>query len=69
MSIERKVVAYHELKEFGVPYTRQHLSRLERQNPPGFPRRVPIGPGRVGWLVIELEAWLQARIDVRDNHP
>ena len=67
MLMERKLVTYRELRELGVSYTRQHLSRLERQNPPGFPRRVRLGPGRVAWLVSEIEAWLKARIDDRAN--
>ena len=67
MSIERKLVTYRELKEYGVSYTRQHLSRLERQNPPGFPRRVRLGSGRVAWLVSEIDAWLKRLIDDRNN--
>ena len=67
MTIERRLVTYHELKELGVSYTRQHLSRLERQNPPGFPRRVRLGSGRVAWLVSEIDAWLKALIEDRDS--
>ena len=67
MSIERKLATYHELKEFGVSYSRQHLSWLERQNPPGFPKRIRLGPGRVAWLVSEIETWLKTRIDDRTN--
>jgi prophage regulatory protein len=67
MTIERKLVTYHELKLLGISYTRQHLSRLERQNPPGFPKRVRLGSGRVAWLVIEIDAWLNRLVDDRNN--
>jgi len=26
-----------------------------------FPKRVPLGPGRVGWAASEIEAWIGAR--------
>jgi prophage regulatory protein len=41
-----------------VPYTRQHLSRLEKQNK--FPRRVRLG-GKVAWLESEGNEWIDAR--------
>jgi prophage regulatory protein len=61
MPMERLLVTYRELRELGVPYTRQHLSRLERQDPPAFPKRVRLGPGRVAWLFCEILAWLETR--------
>ena len=39
-----------------VPYTPQHILRLEKRNK--FPRRIRIGPRRVGWYLAEIEAWL-----------
>ncbi len=66
MTIERRLVTYRDLKDLGVPYTRQHLSRLEKQSPPGFPRRVRLGQCRVAWLWAEIEAWLQARLNDRE---
>ena len=36
-----------------VPYTRQHLSRLEKLG--RFPRRVHVGPNRVAWLESEID--------------
>jgi prophage regulatory protein len=41
-----------------VPYTRQHLSRLEKLN--RFPRRVRLG-GKVAWLESEVNDWIEAR--------
>ena len=67
MTIERRLVTYRELKALGVPYSRQHLARLEKQTPPAFPKRVRLGACRVVWLLTEIEVWLQARIDARPS--
>jgi prophage regulatory protein len=40
-------------------YTPQHVYRLERCG--RFPRRVRIGLNRVGWRLVEVEAWLASR--------
>jgi prophage regulatory protein len=48
-----------------VPYTRQHVLKLEKAG--RFPRRLIIGPNRVGWLLSEIEGWIAARIVERDN--
>ena len=42
-----------------VNYTRQHLSRLEKQNL--FPRRIHLGENKVGWLEDEIDDWIEAR--------
>ena len=46
-----------------VPYSPQHLRRLEEDNQ--CPRRVRRGPNRVGWVREEIENWLNARIGGR----
>jgi prophage regulatory protein len=48
-----------------VPYTGQHISRLEKDGK--FPKRLQLGPGRVGWLAHEVEAWINERVNARDN--
>jgi len=48
-----------------IGYTDQHLLRLEKAGK--FPRRVQIGPGRVGWVDSEIEQWQSARIAARDS--
>lgn len=45
----------------------QHITRLEKADPPRFPRRIQLTQNRVGWLLSEVEDWLQQRIDVRDR--
>jgi prophage regulatory protein len=39
-----------------VPYTRQHVHRLERAGQ--FPQRLQIGPARVAWKESEVAAWI-----------
>ena len=49
-----RVLAFSQLKpEKGIPYSRVHLARLEKAGK--FPKRVPIGEGRVGWLESEID--------------
>ncbi|MEM9148018.1 MAG: AlpA family phage regulatory protein [Pseudomonadota bacterium] len=40
------------------------MARLEKAGK--FPRRVQIGPNRVGWVEDEVLEWLQERMDDRD---
>ena len=42
-----------------IGYTRQHLSRLEKEGQ--FPKRVQIGPGRVGWPLSEVLAFIEQK--------
>jgi len=42
-----------------VPYCPQHILRLEKQG--RFPKRIAVGPGRVGWRLSKIEQWLADR--------
>ena len=42
-----------------VPYSPQHILRLEKQGE--FPKRVAVGARRVGWYLHEVLDWLAAR--------
>lgn len=42
-----------------VPYSMAHIYRMERVG--GFPRRVKVGPRRIGWRRREIHAWLAGR--------
>ncbi|MGD9786040.1 MAG: helix-turn-helix transcriptional regulator [Hyphomicrobiaceae bacterium] len=53
-----RIITQKELRLI-VPYTPQHILRLEKAGT--FPRRIPIGPNRVGWYLHEVETWLKAR--------
>lgn len=57
-----KIIDWKVLKEM-VPYSRQHIARLEAAGK--FPRRVRLGQCRVGWLLEEVEGWLQEKLDQR----
>lgn len=42
-----------------VPYTRQHIYRLEAAGK--FPRRVKLGENRVAWREVEIIDWIETR--------
>ena len=48
-----------------VLYSPQHIARLEKAG--AFPKRVPLGPNRVGWIESEVMEWLKQRIAERDT--
>jgi prophage regulatory protein len=48
-----------------VLYSPAHIDRLEKAGL--FPRRVRLGPGRVGWVEEEVRRWIQMRITARDG--
>ena len=57
MSHKLKLCTVKELKTvYGIPYSRQHLWR--KQDEGTFPLRVILGQCRVGFRVVEVEAWL-----------
>lgn len=53
-----RIVTRKELRLI-VPYTPQHILRLEKQGK--FPKRIHIGARRVGWYLADVEAWLAER--------
>ena len=46
-------------------YSPQHIARLEKAGL--FPKRIQLGPNRVGWIEHEVDQWIQDRIDERDR--
>ena len=59
-----RLLSKRQLKEM-VLYSPQHIARLEKAGM--FPKRVQIGPNRVGWVEAEVLDWLQSRLDRRDE--
>jgi prophage regulatory protein len=55
---DTRVLRYEQVRAKGFAYTRQHLGRLEATGL--FPKRVKIGPKRVGWLEHELDGHIEA---------
>jgi len=63
---DNALILYSHLEErFGVPYTIQHLGRLERSG--RFPRRIRLSRNRVAWLAREVEAWIAERAAARPD--
>ena len=60
-----RIILWKELRS-RIPYSRQHIARLEEQGK--FPKRVRLGDGprgRVGWLESEIVGWLNGRLNLR----
>ncbi len=41
-----------------------HIWRLEQAGT--FPKRIKLGPNRVGWLLSEVEQWIEERAQARE---
>lgn len=59
-----RILSKRQVKEL-VLYSPQHVARLEAAGQ--FPKRVRLGPNRVGWVEGEVLDWLRQRIDRRDE--
>lgn len=59
-----RLITKAELRSI-VPYTPQHILRLEKRGL--FPRRVQVGANRVAWLLSEIEDWIAARAAERER--
>ncbi|WP_366518995.1 helix-turn-helix transcriptional regulator [Parerythrobacter lacustris] len=64
-SLVMKLLSKKEVRS-KVLYSPAHIARLEAAGQ--FPKRVRLGPGRVGWVDEEIEDWIRKRIAVRDAH-
>ncbi len=62
--IEMRILSKRQLKEM-VLYSQQHVARLEKAGT--FPKRIQLGPNRVGWVEGEVLDWLQKRLDCREE--
>lgn len=57
-----RMLSKRQVREL-VLYSPAHIARLEADG--RFPKRVRLGPSRVGWVEEEVLAWLQERIKQR----
>ena len=48
-----------------VGYSGMHIDRLEKAG--RFPKRVRLGENAVGWVEEEIDAWISAKVEARDN--
>jgi prophage regulatory protein len=65
----KKILEYSELREHGVNYSRRQVDRKEADPNSGFPKRVPMGPNRVGWVAEEIAAYVDRMIASRSSIP
>lgn len=59
-----RILSKRQLKEL-VLYSPQHIARLEKAGQ--FPKRVKLGPSRVGWVETEVLDWLTTRLSRREE--
>ena len=64
MQPKKLLVSKKELKALGIPYSFQHIARLEKAGQ--FPIRVRLGSCRVAWCYNEICEWVEERIALRD---
>ena len=62
--IVMRILSKRQVKEL-VLYSPQHTARLEKAGL--FPKRVQLGPSRVGWVEEEVLDWLQERLERREE--
>ena len=65
MQLDRMLVSKKELKTLGIPYSFQHIARLEKAGQ--FPKRIQLGVCRVAWRYEEVCQWINERIARRDT--
>jgi prophage regulatory protein len=59
-----RLLSYDELRPLkGIPYSKVHIWRLEREG--RFPKRVPLGESRHGWVESEIDNWIAERMASR----
>ncbi len=61
----RRLLVFNELKDHGVRLGRRQVDRLEARG--RFPKRVPIGDARVGWVEAEIDAHVESKIAGRSQ--
>jgi len=61
--IVMRILSKRQVKEL-VLYSPQHIARLEKAGQ--FPKRVQLGPNRVGWVESEVLDWLEQRLAQRE---
>lgn len=64
MQLERQLVTKKELRTLGIPYSFQHIARLEGAGK--FPKRVQLGQCRVAWRYEEVMEWIAEKVALRD---
>ncbi len=63
----KKILEFPELRDEGVLLSRRQIDRLEAANK--FPKRVPTGENRVGWVTEEIRTHVANQIASRSTAP
>jgi prophage regulatory protein len=53
-----KIIMAPERREL-VPYSDMHIWRMEKAGK--FPKRIKLGPNRIGWSLNEINDWIAGR--------
>jgi prophage regulatory protein len=62
--VAQNLIPYSALKSKGITYSKPQLWRKEKAGE--FPRRVPIGAARYGYVENEIDAYIESLIAKRD---
>lgn len=57
-----RILSKHQVTDL-VLYSPQHIARLEKAEK--FPKRIQLGPNRVGWLESEVLEWIENKLKGR----
>ena len=64
------LISKKQLREM-VLYSYAHIDRLQDERSPyydaSFPKKVKVGDNRIGFVLAEVEGYIQAKIEQRDN--
>ncbi|BCH01805.1 hypothetical protein MesoLj131b_38040 [Mesorhizobium sp. 131-2-5] len=59
------LIPLHELPTKGINYSRNYIDRLIKDGK--FPKPVFLSPRRRAFIESEIDAWVKARVDLRDK--
>ncbi len=57
--VKRIIADAKTLRAMGIPYSGEHLRRMEAAGL--FPKRIRLSAGRVAWRIADIEEWLASR--------
>jgi len=61
---EDRIILAPERRQL-VPYSHMQIWRMEKDG--RFPKRIALGPNRVGWSLHEVLGWIEARKAERES--
>lgn len=67
MIMPQRVYRFRDLKPAGVPYTRKHITTLEKRG--AFPMHFALSEFSVAWVAAEVDAWIEDKIRRRPSIP